>query len=279
MTRVATPIAGMLLASVIAAGASAAPEAELWERWSAHAQGSTATIDHAAWDAFLSRYVRRGPDGVNRFAYALVSDEDKAALAAYLRALADVRISEYSREEQLAYWINLYNALTVDVVLDHYPIESIRDISISPGFFSVGPWKKKLLDVDGEALSLDDIEHRILRPIWKDPRIHYAVNCASIGCPNLATSAFTAANAEAQLEQGAREYVNHPRGARVVDGARLVVSSIYVWFQADFGGSESGVIRHLRRYAEPALDAALAGVDGISDDEYDWALNDARPAR
>jgi Protein of unknown function, DUF547 len=87
-------------------------------------------------------------------------------------------------------------------------VASIRDIAISPGLFSVGPWGRKLIEVEGEPLSLDDIEHRILRPIWRDPRLHYAVNCAALGCPNLRSSAFTAANADILLETAASDYVN-----------------------------------------------------------------------
>ena len=254
-----------------------APKAELWERWTEHAPSATERIDHGAWDAFLEDNLIAGDDDVNRIAYAKVSDANRRRLDAYLAMLSGIRISNYSRDEQRAYWINLYNALTVDVVLDHYPVESIRDISISPGFFSVGPWGKKLITVEGEEISLDDIEHRILRPIWKDPRIHYAVNCASIGCPKLMVQAFTAANTETLLEQGAKDFINSDRGARVGPDGRLVASSIYDWFEDDFGGDESGVIAHLRRYADTPLAAKLEGVTQVYDFEYDWALNDAAP--
>lgn len=253
------------------------PRADLWERWTEHSPSSTETIDHGEWDAFLARYLVSNPDGVNRVAYAQVSDADKRRLENYIAALASVPISQRSRAEQRAYWINLYNALTVHVVLDHYPVESIREIAISPGFFSIGPWKKKLVRVEGEELSLDDIEHRILRPIWRDPRIHYAVNCASLGCPSLMPTAFTAANTDALLEQGARDFVNSYHGARFDEDGRLTASSIYDWFQADFGDSEEGVIAHLRRYAAPALAARLDAIDDVHDFEYDWTLNDAAP--
>ena len=254
--------------------ALAAPKAELWERWAA-ATASTATIDHSEWNAFLGRYVKPGRDGINRIPYGAVSAADRAALDAYVKKLQGIPVTSFSRAEQRAYWINLYNATTVQVVLQHYPVDSILKIDISPGLFARGPWKKKLLTVEGEPVSLDDIEHRILRPIWRDPRTHYSVNCASLGCPNLAPEAWTAANTERLLEQGARDYVNHPRGARVEDG-RLIVSSIYVWFQDDFGGDDAGVIAHLRKYAAPALARQLAGVTKISDDAYDWSLNDAK---
>ncbi|MFQ5783796.1 MAG: DUF547 domain-containing protein [Alphaproteobacteria bacterium] len=265
------------LVMLYALGASAAPKAELWERWTAHDPAATTRIDHDAWDGFLKRDVVTSGDGVNRLAYARVSAADRKALDDYIARLAATPISVYDRAEQLAYWINLYNALTVWVVLDHYPVRSIRDIDISPGLFSDGPWGRKLVTVEGEKLSLDDIEHRILRPIWRDPRIHYAVNCASIGCPNERREAFTAANADALLTQAARDYVNHPRGA-AVSGRRLTVSSLYRWYREDFGGSDAGVIAHLRAYADPDLKAALDGVERIADDDYDWALNDADTA-
>lgn len=253
--------------------ARAAPAAKLWPRWEAHDASSRATVDHATWDRFLKTYVSRHDDGVNRVDYGGVSQGDRAALERYLGVLAATPISTFNRPEQHAFWINLYNALTVQVVLDAYPVRSIRDIDISPGLFADGPWGKALVTIEGEAVALDDIEHRILRPIWRDPRIHYAVNCASIGCPNLRLEAVTAANAEGYLDAGARDYVNHPRGCSVTEG-RLAVSSIYEWFQEDFGGSDAGVIEHLRRYAAPDLAAALADIERISDDDYDWALND-----
>lgn len=253
----------------------AAPAAEPWPRWEAHDPDSTRTIDHAAWTALLDRYLQPGEDGIARFDYAAVSKEDRRRLDAYILQLAGTDIAAHDRDEQLAYWINLYNALTVDVVLEHYPVESIRDIDISPGFFSNGPWGAALVTVDGVELSLDQIEHRILRPVWRDPRIHYAVNCASLGCPDLRPVAFTAGNADRLLERGAREYINHPRGADLVDG-ELVVSSIYEWFQADFGGTEAGVLDHLRRYARPALRERLSSRENYDDHRYDWALNGVR---
>lgn len=256
-----------------------APKSDLWERWTAHSPAATVSIEHGEWDAFLAGNLVEHSDGVNRIAYAKVSDADRRRLKGYLAALSAVPISDFSRSEQRAYWINLYNALTVDVVLDHYPVDSIRDISISPGFFSLGPWGKKLIRIEGEEVSLDDIEHRILRPIWKDPRIHYAVNCASLGCPKLLPRAFTAANTEALLEEGARDFINSDHGARFDSDERLTASSIYDWFQEDFGGDEAGVIAHLRIYAQPALAAKLEGVTDVYDFDYDWTLNDAAPAK
>ncbi len=263
-----------LLLMAMSLAALAAPKAELWERWSASAP-SKVGLDHAVWNDFLSRNVQVGRDGINRIAYGQVTKKDREALRGYLEKMQGVPIRRFSRDEQRAYWINLYNAATMQVVLDHYPVKSILKIDISPGLFAKGPWKKKLLTIDGEKVSLDDIEHRILRPIWQDARTHYAVNCASLACPNLQPQAYTTGSMDALLEAGARAYVNHPRGATLAKG-RLTVSSIYVWFQADFGGDDAGVIAHLKKYAEPALKKQLGEVRRIDDDEYDWSLNDAR---
>ncbi len=263
-----------LLAGATALPAAAAPEADLWPRWQAHDPESTAKIDHAAWGDFLDAYLVVRPDGANLVRYAGVSEADRQALDAYLDKLAGIEISAYSRPVQFAYWVNLYNALTVDVVLDHYPVDSIRDIDISPGWFSSGPWGAELIEVEGTALTLNDIEHRILRPIWQDPRIHYAVNCASIGCPDLRPAPYRAEQLERQLDAAARAYVNDPRGADVSDGA-LTVSKIYTWYQEDFDDSDAGVIRHLRQYADDDLRAALDGVSEIADSRYDWSINEA----
>ena len=255
--------------------ASAAPEAELWERWTAHDEKSTAVIDHAVWDKLLKKYIRSAALGLNRFSYGAVTAKDLWDLSGYLAALQAVKISGYNRDEQRAYWINLYNAATIKTVLEHYPVESIRDIDLGGGFFTSGPWSEPFLKVEGEAVSLDDIEHRMLRPIWKDPLIHYSVNCASVGCPNLVRDAYTGENAQRLAEANASAYVNSPRGARMEEG-ELYVSSIYEWFKSDFGGSDAGVIAHLKRYAGPELRKQLAGVDHSSGDDYDWTLNDAK---
>ncbi len=254
-----------------------APKSELWARWQTHDPASGAEIDHEAWGRLLKAYLHTDGDGLNRFDYAAVTTLDRVALGRYVAGLAGLPIDGYSRAEQLAYWINLYNALTVQVVLTHYPVASIRDIDVSPGIFSDGPWDRPLVTVAGEALTLNDIEHRILRPIWQDPRIHYAVNCASVGCPNLQEIPFTAENAEGLLESAARTYVNSPRGVRPGWNG-LIVSSIYVWFQEDFGDSDEGVIAHLERYAEPETSAAIKQARRLAGHAYDWLLNDAHRA-
>ncbi len=272
-------LAGFVALLIAAVGASplplqAAPTGKLWARWTAHDPAATATVDHAAWAAFLDRYRSVSPDGIARVDYCNVSPADRAALDAYIDRLAATPISTYARDEQMAYWINLYNALVVRLVLDRFPVASVRDIDISPGVLSDGPWGRKLVEVEGEAVSLGDIQHRILRPIWRDPRVHYAVNCAAVGCPDLAAEPFRGDALEAQLTRAARTYVNHPRGV-AIDGGKLIVSKIYTWFREDFGGGDADVLRHLKAYAAPGLAMRLERFDAIDDDRYDWALNRA----
>ena len=255
-----------------------APKAVLIEVWQAHDDTATDIISHRLWANFLQHNLQQGNDGINRIAYATVTAADIDTLRSYLKAMQNIAISTYNRQEQLAYWINLYNAATVNIVLMHYPVATIRDIDISPGFFSDGPWGKKLLTVEGRDLSLNDIEHGILRPIWKDPRIHYAVNCASISCPNLAAEPYLAKNIEQQLDAAARKYIAHPRAVHFTDDGP-VVSSIYSWFQYDFGETEKDVLRHIQQYATPALAEKLNTYEFFANDEYDWALNDAAVAK
>jgi hypothetical protein len=251
----------------------AAPKAQLWARWLANDPGSRRQVDHFAWESFLGRYLVPGDAGAgSRVRYGEVTPADRAALQGYLVNMQAAAVSQLDRAEQMAYWINLYNALTVNLVLEHYPVASITEINPEGRLLARGPWDAKRLTVEGEALSLNDIEHRILRPIWKDPRVHYAVNCASIGCPNLQPRAYTAANLETLLEKGAREYVGHPRGMRF-EGEKLVVSSIYSWFQQDFGGSSAGVLEHLARNSDAATAARLRAYRRPIRYEYDWSLN------
>ena len=148
--------------------------------------GSTVTVDHSAWDKLLKTYVVPGTDGLNRVAYGRMKAAHPA-LKGYVAALEKVDPATLDKPEQFAFWVNLYNAKTIDVVLDKYPVKSIKEVSLGGGLKSLvtgGPWQGKIMKVSGVELSLDDIENTILRPIHKDPRVHYTVNCASVGCPN-----------------------------------------------------------------------------------------------
>lgn len=265
-------LGALALAGLSPSLARAAPRAVPWLHWRASDESSTTRIDHSAWDAFLAHYRIAGPDGIARVRYGRVLPLDREALSVYIDTLGGLPITMYCRAEQLPYWINLYNALTLRLVLEHYPVASILDIGPRRGR---GPWHKKLIHIEGEEVGLADIEHRILRPFWHDPRLHYALCLAALGSPDLPPRAFTAPGAEAMLDAAARAFVNHPRGARIEHG-RLFVSSLYVRYRADFGGSDRAVIGHLRRYARPALARALAHETGIAGDSFDWSLNDAK---
>lgn len=251
------------------ASAACAPSARLadpeWAEFGTRAQ----PIDHSAWDSLLSRYVTQSPDGVNRVDYAALKAKDASALRGYLSSMQAIDITQYPRDEQFAYWVNLYNAATVDLILANYPVDSIRDLGL-PG---LGPWRDEIVRVNGKDLSLDDIEHGILRPIWQDVRVHYAVNCASIGCPNLAARAFTGARLDAMLEAAAADYVNHPRGFARIDG-RLVASRIYDWYGSDWG-DQAAVLAHARKYANRETLAVLGNGSTIDSFDYDWSLNAA----
>ncbi|MBC7769389.1 MAG: DUF547 domain-containing protein [Phycisphaerales bacterium] len=234
--------------------------------------------DTATYDRLLTRYVFASPDGINRVRYtAWAGDADDVnALNAYVASLERDRPSDMTRDERLAHWINLYNAVTLQIILENYPVRSIRDIrsrTLDPRGL-IGPWRTQRVTVEGRRLTLDQIENSILRPEFNEPRIHYAINCASIGCPNLRARAWRAETLDADLTEAARAYVNHPRGVSVDAQGRVRGSNIYQWFAADFGGNAAGVLAHVQRYASPELRARLAGATTISGYAYDWALND-----
>ncbi len=266
-------ILSVLLLITAAPAAQASDAATLF---ASAAKGSAKAVDHSAWDRLLKTYVKPAADGINRVDYRAFKAGGRKALSAYLDALQRVDPAKLDRPEQFALLVNLYNARTVSIVLDHYPVRSIKDITLGGGLlaaFTGGPWKAKVLRLKGVDLSLDDIEHGILRAVFKDPRVHYAVNCASLGCPNLGVEAFTGAKLNAQLDAAARAYINHPRGVRVdADGVRA--SSIYKWFGEDFGASDRAVLKHIRRYAAAPLANKLARRNEIIDYDYSWRLND-----
>ena len=240
------------------------------ELFSKNVVGAEAAINHDYWDGFLQKYVYTATNGVNFVDYAAAKNESLQSLNNYLETLSRLDITKYAKAEQMAYWINLYNALTVKTVLDAYPVKSIKEID--GGFFNRGPWKDKRIRVSQIDLSLDDIEHQILRVYHKDPRIHYAVNCASIGCPDLARTAYRGSKLDEQLTASAQAFINHPRGVDVEDGEAFL-SSIFSWYADDFGDSEEELLDHIRLYANDQLKAQLANVTEIADYDYDWQLN------
>ncbi len=243
----------------------AAPEAKLWSYWQQSNESNSTEISHQAWQELLNRYISEQGEH-NLFAYKAVTQEDNAKLDNYLNQMAQVNPLQYSKDEQYAYWVNLYNAITVDLILEAYPVSSITKLG---GLFSFGPWDEDVITINGKTITLNDIEHRILRPIWQEPRTHYAVNCASLGCPNLQQQAFSADNTEQLLESAAISFINSNKGAQV-EGNKLVVSSIYDWFGKDFA-IDGGVRAHIEKY-RPSLTNAPDSIDY----EYNWSLNEKR---
>lgn len=225
-------------------------------------------VRHQIWQGLLTEYLVESDDGVNRFDYGGLRDDvaDLAALDSYLASFEDMDFEALSRDEQFAAWSNIYNALTVRHIIERYPVKSIRS-----GYI-IGPWKKVKTHVDGQAVSLHEIEHEVLREMG-DPRLHYAINCASYSCPNLPAQAWVAETLDADLDAAARLYINHPRGVRIRERGGLEVSTIYKWFKDDFGGNEKSVIAHLLDYAEPELADEIRANNDIKRYEYDWSLN------
>ncbi|MEM8996793.1 MAG: DUF547 domain-containing protein [Acidobacteriota bacterium] len=237
-----------------------------------HDAESSVRLEYDRWASFLGAHVRADADGIHRVDYGAVGESEKERLAADVEALAAVDPATLPRDEQMAFWINLYNALTVKTVLEHYPVDSIKEIALPPAGPGGGPWDAPLVEVLGRALSLNDIEHRILRPIWADERIHYAVNCAAVGCPNLAAVPFTGPGLDEHLDRAAAAFISHPRAVRF-DGDRLVLSSIFDWYGADFGDREE-LLEHLAEHADGAVAERVETFSGEIVFEYDWDLND-----
>ena len=226
--------------------------------------------DNTVWTEILQTYVATSPDGMTRFDYSTMqrSEPDRAKLETYIESFADLDFDKLSRDAQFAAWANLYNAVMVDYVIGKYPTDTIKP------WYSSGPWKKITVRAGGRDVSLDEIEHDILRKRWDEPRVHYAINCASYSCPNLRAQAWSAEGLDEALDVAAHNYINHPRGVTVQKDGDLEVSSIYKWFREDFGGNEAGVIAHLKKYADGDLAKKIAASKGIDDYEYDWSLND-----
>lgn len=247
------------------------PDSDPWEHWRPAADSRQVDVDHNAWDLILQTYLDADhPSGIYRFDYASVTAADRQLLDGYIAYLANVPVAQLTTGQQQAYWINLYNALTVQLILDNPGVSSIR--RIKDGFFSIGPWGRDLIVIDGQTLTLNDIEHRILRPLYGDARVHFAVNCASLGCPNLQPVAWTADNLEKLYDAGARAFINHPRGVTVT-ADRLTLSSIFSWFDEDFGDGRREVLGWIAQFAEPALAETLRGWNGRVRYDYDWDLN------
>lgn len=224
---------------------------------------SADSVDNSLFTDLLKKHVT-GP----RVDYAGFKT-DEAQLDQYLDILSRTDHASLSSAEQFAFFVNVYNAFTIKLVLTEYPgIDSIKDIG---SFFST-PWKIRFIPLKDQKVTLDEVEHEILRPTFKDPRIHFAVNCASIGCPPLRPEAFEGDRLEEQLNEQTTAFINGPGNVKI-DGNTIYVSKIFRWFKEDF---TEGPVSFVRQYASPDL---LARIDAMGDNirvkylDYDWALN------
>ena len=250
-----------------AAAASGDMDPRPWPFWDRAAERNNQVIDHRAWDLLLKKYVVTDhPSGINRFRYGDVKKSDRKALKKYIRRLGKIDPRDYRKAEQKAYWINLYNALLVQRVLADYPVNKITDIGRR------GPWDERVVKVAGKKLSLNDIEHRILRPIWRDHKIHFALVDGSLGAPNLQPKAYTARNMRALLKRAAREYLNHPRGLQLEKG-KVRASKVFADHQSDFAKNQAGLLKLFAYYVDDRKALYLLGFQGNIEYHNDWALN------
>ena len=231
--------------------------------------------DYRLWGELLARHYdpARGMD------YRALKARDAAALRTLRQQLAQVDVAALSRPDQLAYWINLYNVSIVALVVDRYPIESIRDLSTDP-IVRLNVFKKPHVLVKGGTLSLDEVEHERIRAGFRDARIHFAVNCAAESCPPIRTEPYVGARIDEQLDDQARRFLAGPHGARLEerDGSVTVrVTKVMDWFAEDFERWAGGAVGFLRQYLAPEQARRLAAAREVEleFDDYSWKLNDA----
>jgi len=221
------------------------------------------SVDNTIYGKLLTKYVKDG-----EVDYQGLKSEEKL-LDQYLKVLEDTDSRELSRNERFAFYVNAYNAWTIKLILTGYPgVKSIKDL----GSLFQSPWKKEICNVDKKVISLDDIEHRIIRPTFKDPRVHFAVNCASKGCPKLKSEPYRGTTMDRDLDMAAEKFINDSQ-KNYLQGETLYISSIFKWFSEDFGNDIAGFIS---KYASGKLKEALAARAGkikIEYLDYDWSLN------
>jgi hypothetical protein len=213
------------------------------------------SMNHAKWNVLLQKNVSKNGN-VNYKAF----QKDSKQLQAYLNELSvNVPAKSWSKNATLAYWINAYNAYTVQLILDNYPTKSIKDIN--------DPWGKKFITLGNKKYSLEEIEHEILRKM-NEPRIHFAINCASFSCPNLLNEAYTEAKLEQQLKAVAKSFIND-RTKNTITTNKIEISKIFDWFAGDFKNKGS-VIDFLNQYSN----VKISGNAKINYKEYNWNLNE-----
>ena len=229
-------------------------------------------ISHSLFDSLLQRYVDN--DGYVDYRGFR---KDSVEFKKYLTLLSNNYPSEknWSREAQMAYWINAYNAFTIKLICDHYPVTSIKDIKRGIPFVS-DTWQINFITIENKTYNLNNIEHGILRPKYNDPRIHAAVNCASKSCPKLSHHAYTAENLNVQLDEAMRSFINDPTHNKIISENKAEMSKIFDWFAGDFKKTSPTVISFINTYSSKIK---LKGNATLSFLDYDWALNEQVYAR
>ena len=223
-------------------------------------------VTHEIWDGLLKKHV----DSTGFVNYRGMV-RDSGELNRYLQLLENAHPNDkyWSRNEQMAYWINAYNAFTVQLIVRNYPVKSIKDIKSGLAFVN-SVWDIKFIRLQGFEYDLNNIEHNILRPVFRDARVHAAINCASYSCPRMLNDAFTAQNLESQLDAAMRGFVNDPLRNRIGPD-KAEISEIFKWFKGDF--ERDGTLRDfLNRYSKVKLTKSTE----ISHIDYNWALNEAK---
>jgi hypothetical protein len=228
---------------------------------------------HRAFAAVLERHVQTG-----RVDYAALN-KDSAPLRAYLDQLGAVSTTEFARwttNQQLAFLINLYNATTLKLVADHYPVQSIKDIG---GFFR-GPWKQPIVRVFGQTVTLDHVEYVLLLERFREPRIHFALVCAALGCPELRAEPFVPDRLDEQIDEQGRKFLADPAKNRIDVPARTAyLSPIFKWFASDFESRSGSVLKFIQPYLAPSVRTNLQQTEfRIRYTRYNWDLNDREPA-
>lgn len=224
---------------------------------------SKAAVDHGIYAELLSKYVKKGVVDYQGF------KSEEARLDQYLKTLEKVNSGKLSRNDQFAFYANAYNAWTIKLILSGYPgIRSIKDL----GSFYQSPWKKKIVRLDGDIVSLDHIEHDILRPRFKDARVHFAINCAAFSCPPLSSEPYIGSRLEQHLDDSTRKFINNPK-SNYIKGMTLHVSKIFKWFKADFNDD---IIGFIIKYATGDFKNELENKKNVLKIKYlpyDWSLN------
>jgi len=241
------------------------------------APAGATSFDHSALDGLLRRHVRDGLVDYDAFARS-------GEFRDYLGRLAGASVEEWPEAERLAFWINVYNAYTIEQVNAHGERDSIRNINKGLGPLpGKGPWSEKMVRAAGRTLTLDEVEHDVVRKRFDEPRIHFALVCAALGCPPLRAEAYTGSRLEEQLEDQAREFLGRsPEKNRVDVAERTVwVSPILVWYREDFGGTDEAIGRFLARYWPEGAERQLlrSGRFRLRETRYDWTLNSVEKGR